>query len=162
MENFTLLQFFEWYYPAEGSLWNQLKKETGRLKDMGIDAVWIPPAHKGIAGAEANGYDSYDLYDLGEFDQKGSIATKWGTKQQLIDAVNAAHDNGLRVYVDIVLNHMGGADENEVITARKVDPENRNDFISDPYEIEAGTKFTFPGRQVNTRNLFGITNVFRG
>ena len=147
MENYTLLQFFEWYYPAEGGLWNQLKKETGRLKDMGIDAVWIPPAHKGIGGGEANGYDSYDLYDLGEFEQKGSVATKWGTKQQLIDAVKVAHDNGLRVYVDIVLNHMGGADENEVIMARKVNPDNRNESLSDPYEIEAATKFTFPGRQ---------------
>ncbi|MDN3550231.1 alpha-amylase [Mucilaginibacter aquaedulcis] len=146
MENFTMLQFFEWYYPADGSLWNHFKSESQRLKKIGIDTVWLPPAHKGMAGKLANGYDVYDIYDLGEFDQKGSVATKYGTKQQLIEAVGAAKSAGLKVYADVVLDHMGGADEKETITVRKVNPENRNEFISEPYEIEAYTKFTFPGR----------------
>jgi alpha-amylase len=146
MENFTMLQFFEWYYPADGSLWDHLKNEAQRLKNMGIDTVWLPPSHKGMAGSQSNGYDSYDLYDLGEFDQKGSVATKYGTKQQLIDAVAAAKAAGLKVYADVVFDHMGGAEQSETVTVRKVNPENRNEFISDPYEIEAFTKFTFPGR----------------
>ncbi|MBB6126100.1 alpha-amylase [Mucilaginibacter lappiensis] len=146
MENFTMLQFFEWYYPANSSLWNHFKADAEHLKKIGIDTVWLPPAHKGMAGNQANGYDSYDLYDLGEFDQKGSVATKYGTKQELIDAVAAGKAAGLKIYVDIVLNHMGGADQTEIITVRKVNPENRNEFISEPYEIEALTKFTFPGR----------------
>lgn len=33
------------------------------------------------------GYAVYDLYDLGEFNQKGSIETKYGTKQEYIDAI---------------------------------------------------------------------------
>ncbi|WP_345949145.1 alpha-amylase [Mucilaginibacter sp. PAMB04274] len=147
MENFTMLQFFEWYYPADGSLWKQFAAEAQRLKDMGIESVWLPPAHKGMEGNQSNGYDSYDLYDLGEFDQKGSVATKYGTKQELIDAVAAGKQAGLRVYCDLVLNHMGGADEKETITVRKVEPTSRNEFISEPYQIEAFTKFTFPGRQ---------------
>jgi alpha-amylase len=147
MENFTMLQFFEWYYPANGSLWNHFKADAERLKKIGIDTVWLPPAHKGMAGNQANGYDSYDLYDLGEFDQKGSVATKYGTKKELIDAVAAAKAAGLKVYADIVLDHMGGADEKETITVRKVNPQNRNEFISEPYEIDAFTMFTFPGRQ---------------
>ncbi|SDF71839.1 alpha-amylase [Mucilaginibacter pineti] len=146
MENFTMLQFFEWYYPANGSLWNHFKADAARLKKIGIDTVWLPPAHKGMAGAQANGYDSYDLYDLGEFDQKGSVATKYGTRQELIDAVAAGKAAGLKVYADIVLDHMGGADEKETVVVRKVNPENRNEFISEPYEIEALTRFTFPGR----------------
>ena len=141
-----MLQFFEWYYPADGSLWNHFKAEAEKLKNMGIDAVWLPPSHKGMAGNQSSGYDSYDLYDLGEFDQKGSVATKYGTKQELVDAVSAAHSTGLKVYADIVFDHMGGADEKETITVRKVNPENRNEFISEPFEIEAHTKFTFPGR----------------
>jgi alpha-amylase len=147
MENYTMLQFFGWYYPKDGSLWDRLKNEAERLKNLGIDAVWLPPAHKGQNGGASVGYDSYDLYDLGEFDQKGSVRTKYGTKQQLIDAVHTARNAGINVYADIVLNHMGGADETETITVRKVDPANRNEFISEPYEIEAYTKFTFPGRQ---------------
>lgn len=146
MENFTMLQFFEWYYPADGSLWNHFAAEAQRLKSLGFDAVWLPPAHKGMAGDQASGYDSYDLYDLGEFDQKGSVRTKYGTKDELITAVKKAQEAGLNVYADIVLNHMGGADEKEVVTVREVTPENRNEFISEPREIEAYTRFTFPGR----------------
>lgn len=146
MDNYTMLQFFEWYYPADGSLWNHFKNEAERLKSLGIDTVWLPPAHKGMAGDKASGYDSYDLYDLGEFDQKGSVRTKYGTKAELIAAVAAGKEAGLQVYVDIVLNHMGGADEKEHVMVREVEPENRNEFISEPFDIEAYTKFTFPGR----------------
>jgi len=146
LENFTMLQFFEWYYPADGSLWNHFKAEAKRLKQIGIDSVWLPPAHKGMEGTASTGYDVYDIYDLGEFDQRGTVATKYGTKQEFLDAVKAGRDAGLQVYVDIVLNHMGGAEEKETVLARKVNPENRNEFISEPYEIEAYTKFTFPGR----------------
>ncbi|SEI37087.1 alpha-amylase [Dyadobacter koreensis] len=146
MENFTMLQFFEWYYPADGTLWGHFRNEASRLKSIGIDSVWLPPAHKGMAGDQASGYDSYDLYDLGEFDQKGSVRTKYGTKQELIDAIKSGKEAGLQVYTDIVLNHMGGADEKELVTVKKVEPENRNEFISEPIQIEAYTKFTFPGR----------------
>jgi alpha-amylase len=147
MENFTMLQFFEWYTPGDGNWWDHLKNESGRLKSIGIDAVWLPPASKGSEGEFSVGYDVYDIYDLGEFDQKGSVRTKYGTKQQLLDAVQAAKAAGLNVYADIVLNHMGGADETEQVPVRKVNPDNRNEFISEQYEIEAFTKFTFAGRQ---------------
>jgi alpha-amylase len=146
MENLTMLQFFEWYYPADGSLWRFFTDEAQRLKGIGIDTVWLPPAHKGMGGAQASGYDSYDLYDLGEFDQRGTVRTKYGTRQEYVDAVQAGKQAGLKVYADIVLNHMGGAEEKEEITVRKVNPENRTEFISEPYQIEAFTKFTFPGR----------------
>ncbi|HMH21865.1 MAG TPA: alpha-amylase [Puia sp.] len=147
MENGTILQLFHWYYPGDGSLWKKVKEEAGRLAALGITAIWLPPAYKGTGGGYSNGYDVYDLYDLGEFDQKGSVRTKYGTKEEYIDAIHAAQHAGLKVYVDIVFNHKGGADEAELIKVRKVDPEDRNKFISDPYDIEAFTKFTFPGRK---------------
>ncbi|WP_031529945.1 alpha-amylase [Dyadobacter crusticola] len=146
MNNYTMLQFFEWYYPADGSLWNHFAAEAERLNSMGFDAVWLPPAHKGMEGGKSSGYDSYDLYDLGEFDQKGSVRTKYGTKEELIAAIKRAQEVGLNVYSDIVLNHMGGADEKETVTVREVTPENRNEFVSEPKQIEAYTRFTFPGR----------------
>ena len=55
----------------------------------------------------------YDIYDLGQFNQKGSVRTKWGTKRQYKAAVKALHGAGIHVYVDVVLNHMGGGDELE-------------------------------------------------
>ncbi|MEJ7557987.1 MAG: alpha-amylase [Pedobacter sp.] len=146
MENHTMLQYFEWYYPKDGTLWKKFQAHAEKLKQSGIDTVWLPPAHKGMEGLESRGYDSYDLYDLGEFNQQGSVRTKYGTKDEYIAAVKSAKEHGVQVYADIVLNHLGGADEHEPVIVRKVDPNNRNEFISEPYEIDAYTKFTYPGR----------------
>lgn len=146
MENFTMLQFFEWYYPADGSLWRFFASEAQRLKAIGVDTVWLPPAHKGMGGERSSGYDSYDIYDLGEFEQRGTVRTKYGTRQEFVEAVRAGKNAGLKVYADIVLNHMGGAEELEEVLVRKVNPDNRTEFISDPYEIAAFTRFSFPGR----------------
>lgn len=147
MKNGTMMQYFHWYTPADGSLWNTVKKEAPRLAAMGINAIWLPPAYKGADGTSSRGYDVYDLYDLGEFDQKGTVRTRYGTRQEYIDAIRAIHDAGMQVYVDVVANHLMGGDETERVTVRKVDPENRNEFISEPIEIEAYTRFTYPGRK---------------
>ena len=53
----------------------------------------------------------YDLYDLGEFDQQGSIATKYGTKDEYLEAIQVLKQAGIESYADIVLNHKMGADE---------------------------------------------------
>jgi len=147
MQNGTILQFFHWYYPTDGSLWKKVKTEAPHLAEMGFSAIWLPPASKGTNGTFSVGYDVYDPYDLGEFDQKGSVRTKYGTRQEFLDAVEAIHQAGMQVYLDIVQNHLAGGDEKELVSARKVDPEDRTKFISEPFDIEAFTKFTFPGRK---------------
>lgn len=147
MTNGTILQYFHWYYPADGSLWKKLQKDIPYLQSLGITAVWLPPAFKGVHGNNSVGYDAYDVYDLGEFDQKGSVKTKYGSRDEYLEAVQAAHQAGIAVYVDVVLNHKGGADEKEKIKVIRVNPENRNEHLGDPFEIEAYTRFTFPGRQ---------------
>jgi alpha-amylase len=147
ISNKTLIQFFEWYVPADGNHWNRFKDAVPELVSLGITAVWLPPAYKGTRGKESEGYDVYDIFDLGEFDQKGTVATKYGSKQAYIEAVAKAREAGLDVYVDVVLNHMGGAEETEKFPARKVDPANRTKFISGELEVEAYTKFRFPGRK---------------
>ena len=147
MINGTMMQYFHWYIPNDGTYWKQAKEQAGYLAELGINAVWLPPAHKGKDGANSSGYDVYDLYDLGEFDQKGSVRTKFGTAAEFKAAIKAFKENGIGVYIDIVLNHMGGADEIERVTVRKVNEDNRNEFESEPFEIDAFTKFTFPGRK---------------
>ncbi len=141
------MQYFHWYYPADGSLWIKVKEEAGRLTALGIDAAWLPPAYKAKGGGYSNGYDVYDIYDLGEFDQKGTVRTKWGTRHEYREAVDALHAAGCRVCIDVVMNHKGGGDEKERIKVRRVNPANRNEFTSEPFEIDAYTKFTFPGRK---------------
>ncbi len=144
--NGTMMQFFHWYLPSDGNLWNQLKAEAPRLKSLGFTTIWLPPAFKGAKGETSEGYDIYDLYDLGEFDQKNSVRTKYGTCAEYLATIKAVHDQGMQVMADIVLNHKAGGDELEKIKVVKVNPEDRDHVISVPFEIEAFTKFTFPGR----------------
>lgn len=144
--NGTMMQYFHWYVPADGSLWRQVAAEARHLADAGITALWLPPAYKGSGGAFDVGYGVYDLYDLGEFDQKGSVRTKYGSRREYLDAVEAAHAAGLRVYADMVFNHRGGGDRTEWVKAIRVLPGDRRFTVGEADWIEAFTEFTFPGR----------------
>ncbi len=111
MKNPTLLQCFHWYYPTGGELWPEVEALAPSLNEIGINMVWLPPAYKGASGGYSVGYDTYDLFDLGEFDQKGSVATKYGDKAQLLAAINALKEHNIAVLLDVVVNHKMGADE---------------------------------------------------
>ncbi|HBK21729.1 MAG TPA: alpha-amylase [Planktothrix sp. UBA10369] len=145
--NGVMMQYFHWYLPADGSLWNQLKNNAQELADAGITALWLPPAYKGTGGGMDVGYGVYDIYDLGEFDQKGSIRTKYGTRQQYLDAINSLHKSEIEVYVDTVLNHKMGADGTEIAKATPFPNNNRRNPKGDLRDIKAYTVFNFPGRQ---------------
>lgn len=144
--NGIMMQYFEWYMKCNKNLWNSLKKKGDELTKLGVTALWLPPAYKGIGGENEVGYAVYDVYDLGEFDQKGSISTKYGTKDEYLDAIISLQQYGINVYADIVLNHKMGADKLQTITAVKCNWENHNEVISDEETVEVWTKFTFPGR----------------
>ncbi|MDN6293176.1 MAG: alpha-amylase [Alkalibacterium sp.] len=143
--NGTMMQYFEWDLPNDGKHWQRLKEDAAHLKEIGITSVWIPPCYKGVGQADV-GYGIYDLYDLGEFDQKGTIRTKYGTKKELLEAIDALHQNNIQVYADVVLNHKGGADETETFKATPVNENNRHEAIGETREISAWTQFNFPGR----------------
>ncbi len=147
MENPTLLQFFHWYYPDGGKLWSEVAEKAEWLASLGITMVWLPPASKGESGGYSVGYDTYDLFDLGEFDQKGSIATKYGDKAQLINAVETLRSHNVGVLLDVVLNHKMGADEKELVKVNRVSEQNREEIEDEIIEAEAWTRFTFGGRQ---------------
>lgn len=145
--NGVMMQYFHWYTPSDGSLWAEVKKQAQKLSDQGITSLWLPPAYKGIAGSYDVGYGVYDMYDLGEFDQKGSVRTKYGTKDEYLDAIKAAQAVGLRVYADVVLNHKLGADEAEEAEATPLNPDDRNQPIGELQPVKVWTHYTFPGRQ---------------
>ncbi len=140
------MQYFEWYLPPDGSLWKKVIEDSKHISNIGITDIWLPPAYKGAGGVYDVGYGVYDLYDLGEFDQKGSISTKYGTRDEYLEAVKLLKENHIRVYVDIVLNHKLGADETEKVLAVQENEENRNESLTSAMPITAWTKYTFPGR----------------
>ncbi len=66
----TILQAFEWYLPADSQHWKNITNLIPDLHKLGITGLWLPPASKAASGVEDVGYGTYDLFDLGEFDQK--------------------------------------------------------------------------------------------
>src|SRR4051794_31227338 len=129
-----MFQYFEWNSKNDGSLWRELAAKARELKNLGTTAVWMPPAYKGMGGGNDTGYAPYDLYDLGEFDQKGSVRTKYGTRDDFLTAVKAVQAAGMYVYADIVLNHRMGADETEEVEVEEICCDNRNVVQSQPYK----------------------------
>ena len=116
----VIMQAFYWDCPKleekEFKWWNFVSEKIPGLSKSGFTALWLPPATKGanLYGSMSMGYDPYDFYDLGEFDQKGSIPTWFGTRGELEALIKTAHENHLQVYADMVLNHTNGADAEEL------------------------------------------------
>lgn len=146
VKNDVMFQAFEWYLPNEGNYYNALKEKAKELKESGFNSIWLPPVFK-ATGTDDTGYGIYDLFDLGEFDQKGAVRTKYGTLEELRELIEALHEKDIQVYADVVLNHKAGADFTEVFKAIEVDENDRSKAISDPHDIEGWTGFNFPGRK---------------
>ena len=144
--NGTILQGFSWYLPSDGSHWRRLAEQAPTFAYEGITAVWMPPAYKGEKGVEDVGYGVYDTYDLGEFDQKGTVGTKYGTRAEYEAAIEALHANGIQALADIVLNQRLGADGCEDVVAQEVSGTNRGELTGNKQTISAWTRFIFPGR----------------
>jgi alpha-amylase len=145
--NGTMLQAFHWYSPGDGTVWTDLSARAPQLAAAGFTALWLPPASKGMSGALDVGYGTYDLYDLGEFDQKGSIRTKYGTRAEYLRAIQAARAVGLQVYADTVLNHRLGGDAIETTRATPFAREDRFHATGPQREVDVHTHFSFPGRR---------------
>ena len=144
--NGTMMQYFHWYLPSDGTHWNQLRQNAQALAQVGISALWLPPACKSLDGTEDVGYGIYDLYDLGEFDQKGTVRTKYGTKDEYVAAIQTCRELGINIYADVVFNHKMAADYEEEFEATPVDPNNRFSRLGEPRPIKSWTGFNFPGR----------------
>ncbi len=142
----VMLQAFHWYLPQGGTLWREVTAAADDLARAGFTAIWLPPAYKGHVGGYDVGYGVYDMYDLGEFDQKGTIPTKYGTRDQYLAAIRALQAAGIAVYADIVWNHRLGGDGSEAIRATPHSTHDRSRPSGPTREVEVWTRFDFAGR----------------
>lgn len=86
--------------------WNDLADKMPEIAEAGYTSLWLPPPAK--AGSVFSvGYDPFDPFDLGDKNQRGTVRTRYGTKQELLHLVEMAHRFGLRVYFDNIMNHRG-------------------------------------------------------
>ncbi len=104
----VLMQAFYWDVPMGGTWYGTIQGKISSWKTAGVTALWMPPVGKGESGPYSVGYDPYDYFDFGNFNQKGTTETRYGSKTELQSCITAAHNAGLKVYADIVMNHNGG------------------------------------------------------
>ena len=83
--------------------WETFEKRSIDMFYAGYGAVWLPPPGRADSGDQSVGYDVYDRFDLGDENR----ATGYGTKTGLMTAIDQAHNAGVSVYTDLILNHNG-------------------------------------------------------
>jgi hypothetical protein len=95
--------------PADGKQevtwwWDHLAAQARSLSLAGFTAIWLPPVLKTASGANqsADGYGPFDDYDIGSRSQKGTLPTRYGSREQLQRCVSVLRANGLDVYLDMV------------------------------------------------------------
>ena len=104
----VMMQTFYWDVEPRHGWWNLINGKIEGWANAGVDRLWLPAVSKGQSGGYSMGYDPSDYFDFGEFMQHGTIPTRFGTRTELETVIATAHNNGLEVIADIILNHNSG------------------------------------------------------
>lgn len=107
----VMMQAFYWDVPVDasgfnGTWWDSLSAKANAMSTSGFTGMWLPSPSKGNFGIYDMGYGIYDHYDLGNYNQKGTTETRFGSRAELEAMIDSMHNNGIEVYADMVLNHI--------------------------------------------------------
>ena len=73
---------------------NGITEKMGYLKELGINVLWLSPVYK--SPNDDNGYDISDYQ---------AIMDEFGTMEDFDRMLAAAHENGIKLVMDLVVNH---------------------------------------------------------
>jgi len=125
----------------DASVFETISQNLDYVQRLGIDTLWLTPVlqHDGFD----HGYNITDFY---------SVADDLGTEAEFERLVDAAHDRGMRVLFDLVLNH-SARDHPFFQRAVEGDPEYR-DWYEWTEDGDPATYFEWPYiANLNFRNL---------
>ncbi len=71
-----------------------IRSKLGYLKELGINVIWMSPVYK--SPNDDNGYDISDYQD---------IMPEFGTMEDFDQLLQEAHEHGIRIVMDLVVNH---------------------------------------------------------
>ena len=113
------------------------------IKALGFTAIWITPVVQNASGYDYHGYHAMDFskvdcrYQSGDGKKSGDVMF-----QELIDK---AHDKGIKIILDIVLNHTGNFGEEKLCKIFDRDTQLRNQAYIDacmiPDESKLGSDY---------------------
>lgn len=98
-ENRVIYEVFVRNFSPEGNL-KGVEAQIPRLKELGVDVVWLMPIYKlGDVGKWGPYSSPYAIKNYKQLDPDN------GTEQDLRDLVKTVHDNGMEIWFDWVGNH---------------------------------------------------------
>ena len=97
---------------------NGITSKLDYLKELGIDVIWLSPVYK--SPNDDNGYDISDYED---------IMTEFGTMDDFDKMLAAAHERGIRIVMDLVVNHTSDEHPWFVESRSSKDNEKRDYYI---------------------------------
>jgi alpha-amylase len=103
-----MLQTFYWDVTPIGGWWDVINSKLDVWKASGVTGLWLPVISKGASGGLSMGYDPYDYFDFGQFNQMGSTETRFGSFSELTNLLTNAKAKGFKLIADIVINHNSG------------------------------------------------------
>ncbi len=89
------------------------KIDEGYFTDLGVNAIWVNPLVEQIHGSVDEGTGkSYGFHGYWTRDWT-ALDPNFGTQTDLAELVKKAHDKGIRVLLDVVMNHTGPVTEQD-------------------------------------------------
>lgn len=83
------------------------KVKEGYFNALGVDALWFSPVHEQIHGSVNEGQgETYAFHGYWIRDWT-SMEPNFGTSEDLSELVRVAHNNNIRIMLDIIINHTG-------------------------------------------------------
>lgn len=100
----VMMQGFHWNSMRDvpNGWYNVLEAKAAEIASLGVTIVWMPPPWKDESSWAGDGKSGGGE---GYFWHSFDLNTKYGTAQDLQDAIDALHANGVKVAFDIVANH---------------------------------------------------------
>ncbi|MCR5184621.1 MAG: alpha-amylase [Bacilli bacterium] len=97
--NEVIYQIFVRNYSLEGTF-NAVERDLVRIHDLGVDIIYLTPIHEiGVLNRKGTYGSPYAIKDY------FSISKDLGSKEDFISLVNAIHQKGMRIILDMVFNH---------------------------------------------------------
>ena len=97
---------------------NGITSKLDYLKELGIDVIWLSPVYK--SPNDDNGYDISDYED---------IMTEFGTMDDFDKMLAAAHERGIKIVMDLVVNHTSDEHPWFIESCSSKDNEKRDYYI---------------------------------
>lgn len=126
-------------FTAEGT-WSAAMSRLVHLKDMGISVIQLMPVAT-FSGAFGWGYDTTLPF---------APYAPYGSPDDMRAFVDAAHDHGIAVILDVVYNHVGLGDHYRAYSPH---------YLTDRHENEWGAAFNFDGEHSFAVRNFIVANA---